>query len=63
MLIGVILFALILAVLVYCAVDAYTSYDKFIDDDEEQLRYIEKWKKNHNVKDKNKHENGKRGNQ
>lgn len=53
LLIGVILLALILAVLVYlfCAVSNYTNYDKLIED-EEQLRYIEKWKKNHNVKDK-----------
>lgn len=63
MLIGIIILALVLVVLVYilCVVGNYTDYDKLIED-EEQFRYIEKWNKKHNVKDKNRHENGKRGN-
>lgn len=64
MLIGIIILALVLVVLgyIFCAVGNCTSYDKLIED-EEQFRYIEKWNKNHNVKDKNKNENGERGNQ
>lgn len=64
MLIGIVVLTLVLCVLYYllCAAGNYNSCNKLIED-EEQFRYIEKWKKNHNVKDKNKHENGKRGNQ
>lgn len=64
MLIGIVVLALVLSVLGYlfCAVSNCTNYDKLIED-EEQFRYIEKWRKNHNVKEKNKHENGERGNQ
>lgn len=32
-------------------------------DDEEQIRYVEKWRNNHNVREKNKYENGERDNQ
>lgn len=64
MLIGIVVLALVLSVLGYlfCAVSNYTNYDKLVED-EEQFRYIEKWRKTHSVKDKNKHENGERGNQ
>ena len=62
MLIGVILFTLILVVLLYCAVGNCTNCDKSMDD-EEQIRYIEKWRNNHNVREKNKYENGERDNQ